>query len=118
MFLDALSFLNNSKIMWGITMILLNMGSKYIMADLGKAHEEIMKRDYFKKIILFSMFFVATRDIITSFLLTVVYIIVVDGLLHEHRNFSMTTHIVDISKPNKSSSAYETYLNNINMMHN
>jgi hypothetical protein len=43
--------------------------------------------NFFKKIILFSMFFVATRDIITAFLLTLLYIFVIDGLLHEKRKF-------------------------------
>lgn len=105
---DIFAFLNNSKIMWGVTMILLNMGSKYIMADLGRAHEELLKQDYFKKLILFSMFFVATRDIITSFLLTVLYIIVVDGLLHENRNFSIVT--------DSPHNPYETYMNNLTML--
>lgn len=115
MFLDVIPFLNNNKIMWGITMLVLNMGSKYIMADLGKAHEELMKKDYVKKIVLFSMFFVATRDMLTSFMLTVLYVIVVDGLLHEHRNFSITKHIVDMSNEPKKN-AYEKYMNTVNTL--
>jgi hypothetical protein len=85
--IEALIALNNSKIFWGVSMILLNMGSRYIIGDLGKTHEKILTSEIFKKIILLSMFFVATRDVITSFLLTVVYVIVIDGLLHEKNNF-------------------------------
>ena len=72
---------------WGITMLLLNLGSRFIVADLGKFHETILANEYFKKLILFSMFFVATRDILAAFVLTILYIIVIDGLLHEKRKF-------------------------------
>ena len=82
-----LEFLNNNRILWGVTMLLLNMGSRYVAADLGKFHEAILSNEYFKKIILFSMFFVATRDIATAFLLSILYVLVVDGILHEKRKF-------------------------------
>ena len=84
---EFITFLNNNKIVWGVTILLLNVGSRYIVADLGKFHESILTNEYVKKIILFSMFFVATRDILTAFLLTILYIFVIDGLLHEKRKF-------------------------------
>jgi hypothetical protein len=84
---ELIGFLNNNKIVWGLTMLLLNLGSRFIVADLGKFHEALLTNEFVKKIILFSMFFVATRDIITAFLLTILYIFVIDGLLHEKRKF-------------------------------
>ncbi len=33
------------------------------------------------------MFFVATRDILAAFVLTILYIIIIDGLLHEKRKY-------------------------------
>jgi hypothetical protein len=106
--IEALIALNNSKIFWGVSMILLNMGSRYIIGDLGKTHEKILTSEIFKKIILFSMFFVATRDVITSFLLTVFYVIVIDGLLHERRNFCVVKPQHDTeSTPKPSLQDYE-----------
>jgi len=110
--------LNNSKIMWGVTMILLNMGSRFIIADLGKAHEKLLQTEFVKKIILFSMFFVATRDIITAFILTVVYVIVVDGIFHEKSTYA----VVKVDSPKASDAAqteqdaYQTYINNVNLL--
>lgn len=68
-------------------MLLLNIGSRYVVADLGKFHETLLSNEYVKKIIIFSMFFVATRDVITAFLLTILYVIVIDGLFNEKRKF-------------------------------
>ena len=79
--------LNNNRILWGVTMLLLNMGSRYVVADLGKFHEAILSNEYFKKIIVFSMFFVATRDVLTAFLLSILYVLLIDGILHEKRKF-------------------------------
>jgi phosphomannomutase len=87
--MDAISIVNNNRVLWGVTMILLNFGSRYVVADLGKSHELLLSNEIAKKIIIFSMFFVGTRDILTSFLLTVAYIIIVDGILHENRKFNL-----------------------------
>jgi hypothetical protein len=102
MLLESIAILNNNKIVWGVTMILLNMGSRYILADLGKIHETILTNEWFKKIVLFSMFFVATRDLTVSFLLSVIYILVVDGIFHEKRNFTVVKTV-----PNKKISEVE-----------
>lgn len=89
--LNACQIVNNNKFMSGCTMLLLNLGSKYVIADLGLAHEKILTNEFTKKVIILSMFFVATRDIIVSFLLTIIYIVVIDGMLHENRRFSLLT---------------------------
>lgn len=91
MILEILPILNNNKIIWGVTMLLLNMGSKYVMADLGKIHEKVLTNEIAKKIIIFSMFFVATRDFLTAFILSVFYVLLIDGVFHENRNFSLIT---------------------------
>lgn len=85
----VLTMLNGNKVFWGVTMIILNMGSRFVLADLGKFHEKVLSHAIFKVIIVFSMFFVATRDVTTSFVLCALYIILVDGLFHEKRNYSI-----------------------------
>lgn len=85
--MESILLLNNSKVLAGISMILMNFGSRHIISDLGIVHQNIMSSEIFKKVIIFAMFFVATRDVITAFMLTLSYIFVVDGILHEKRKF-------------------------------
>lgn len=85
--LEQILLLNNSKWLAGAAMLLVNLGSRYIQADLGKTHELIFSNPYFKKIIIFALFFMATRDMITAFLLTLIYIFIIDGVLHNDRKF-------------------------------
>jgi hypothetical protein len=83
MWLDGL---NNNKILWGVSMLLLNTGSKTVLADLPKAYDWLLTHaPAAKYVIIFSMFFVATHDILTSFCLTILYILLVDGILHQDR---------------------------------
>lgn len=85
-----LALLNGNKVFWGITMLILNMGSRYVIADLGKFHEKVLTHELFKVVIVFCMFFVATRDVTIAFLLCCMYIILIDGIFHEKRNYSLT----------------------------
>jgi hypothetical protein len=82
-------YINSNKIMWGVSMLMLNFGARYVVADLGKAHEVILSHEITKKLIVLCLFFVATRDILMSFILTVAYIVVIDGILHEKRRFCL-----------------------------
>ena len=75
--------INNSKLFAGVAMLMLNFGSRHVQSSLGKLHESILSNIYFQKIIILCMFFVATRDITTAFLLTFIYIIIVDFILNE-----------------------------------
>lgn len=85
---EYLLMLNNNKFFWGVTMLFLNLGSRYVIADLGKIHEYFLTNELVKKVIIFCMCFVATRDVIISFILSILYVIIVDGVMHEKRKFS------------------------------
>ena len=104
-FFQNLAILNNSKVLAGISMILMNLGSRHIASDLGVIHNNILSSEIFKKLIIFAMFFVATRDVITAFMLTLSYVLVVDGILHEKRKFCIVPKKY-ITYPNISLDSY------------
>jgi hypothetical protein len=106
---NFLMILNQNKIMWGVSMLLLNIGSRYVIADLGKSHEYILTSQIVKKLVVMSMFFVATRDLLTSFLLTVAYILIVDGVLHEKKHFCLLPKSI-LDKVNNTNISNDDYL--------
>lgn len=87
LFIQQLMSLNNSKVLAGVSIILMNVGSRFVISDLGIIHNKILASEGCKKIVIFAMFFVATRDVLIAFMLTIAYIIIVDGILHEKRKF-------------------------------
>ena len=79
-------YLNNSKFFAGIVMILLNIGSKFIVIQFSKSTEEYMKYTVSKQLLVFAMAWMGTRDIYTALGLTAVFTILSDHLFNEESN--------------------------------
>ena len=76
-------FLNNNKFFAGVVMILLNIGSKFIMVEFSKSTQEYMKYTLCKQILVFAMSWMGTRDIYTSLGLTAIFTILSEYLFNE-----------------------------------
>ena len=84
---NSFDTLNNSKLFAGIIMILLNLGSRYIAQELSDTHEELLNNVIIRRIIVFTVAFTATRDIITSLILTGAFVILVSGIFNENSKY-------------------------------
>ena len=87
--LEYIHMLNNSKYFSGITMLLLNLGSKYVPLDLSEKHEKFLTSSIVRRVVLFTIFFMATKDIIISIILTIAFIVLFGGILNEKSRFSL-----------------------------
>lgn len=79
--------LNSSKLLIGISMIIFNIGSKFLVIDMSKTQEQFFKNVLVRRITLFCIFFVATRDIFISLILTASFVILAYGLFNENSSF-------------------------------
>jgi hypothetical protein len=76
--------ISNNKLFLGSIMLLTNIGSKYLVLDIPKNLETIFSKYFILRcLVLFSIFFMATRDIKISLLLTLVFFIVLKYILNE-----------------------------------
>lgn len=87
--LQIFNSLNTSKILVGVCMIVFNIGSKYILIDLSKSQEQLLKSFVARRITLFCIFFVATRDLVSSFLLTASFVILALNLFNEDSKYNI-----------------------------
>ena len=83
------SSLNSSKYFSGVMMLLLNIGGKQISKELSLFHENVLNHKVIRRFFVFVAVFVATKDIKISLIVTVVFIILVTGLLHEESNYCL-----------------------------
>ena len=79
--------LNNSKYFAGIMMILLNLGSRYLVMELSESQEQLFNNKIIRRFIIFTIVFIATRDVYVSFILTAIFIIFVSNLFNENSNY-------------------------------
>ena len=99
--MEALNVLNQNTYMAAFSMLCMNLGSRYIALDISKAQEQILKHQVFRRITLFCIFYVATRHILISFMLTFVFILINSCILHEESMFCIlppSARKVDASK--------------------
>ena len=91
MIFEFFNTLNQSKYFAGIMMIVLNLGSKYITMELSENQDELFKNKIIRRFLVFTVVFVATRDIFVSLIITGVFIILVSGLFNENSRFALVT---------------------------
>lgn len=84
---ENLASLNNSKFFAGLVMIMLNIGSKYITIELSKTQEEYLKNHIARQILIFSISWMGTRDILMSLGLTAIFIVMTEFLFNENSRF-------------------------------
>jgi hypothetical protein len=100
-------YLNNSKFFAGVIMILLNIGSKFISVNFSKSTEEYLKYTLSKQILVFSMAWMATRDIYTALVLTAVFVVLSEHLFNEDSYFCVVPHSCRVVHKLKAASQSE-----------
>jgi len=76
--------LNNSKYFAGIMILILNIGSRIFTLKFNGTSEKILKMGLTRQLIIFSIAWMGTRDIYSSFVLTAVFIFLSDYLFNEN----------------------------------
>lgn len=98
--------ISNNKLFIGLVMIFLNISSKYININLSKNQEALIKR-ISKEVLIFIIAFMGTRDILSSIILTIIYIILANYILNENSKFCLLSEkykhlssVIDINNDN------------------
>ena len=86
-FLNTLYSLNDSKFFAGIVMLIMNIGSKYVVVELSRTQESFMKYTLGRLLLIFSILWIGTRDIVISLMLTAVFVLLVDYLFNENSRY-------------------------------
>ena len=79
-YFNKLNDLNNNKYLAGITLLMLNIGSKYLIVDISKSTQQLLKLKIIRRFTIFSIFFIGTHNIVISIILTAAFIIFSNGL--------------------------------------
>ena len=85
------SFMNDlgtNKLLIGVFMIFMNIGSRYIELKLTKGQEMILK-NIAREVLIFTIAFVATKDLIMSFIITAIFIILANFVFNEKSKYSI-----------------------------
>ena len=80
---NMLTNINSSKLLVGVMLLLINIGSKYVEMNFSKTQEEALRNGLGRELLIFAMLFMGTHDIIISILMTAAFIILANYLFNE-----------------------------------
>jgi hypothetical protein len=91
--MDICGAINGSKLAWGAAALCVNLGARYLMQDVTPLQERIMTHFVFKRLVLFCIVFLTTRDLLMSAAITALFWILVDHLLNDSSRFCIAPGI-------------------------
>ena len=80
-----LAVLNDNKFFLGIMLLLLNVGSRHLVDEFSVNPEEYSRNLTLRRLAIFAVCFVGTRDVVTSILLTAGFVILAQGVSSKSR---------------------------------
>jgi hypothetical protein len=86
-----LKHINESKFVIGLAMILLNIGSKYVDFKFTKSQEQMLRNGIAREILIFTIVFMGTRDIVYAILLTAAFIVLSQYIFNENSKYCLVS---------------------------
>lgn len=80
-----LEALSNNKFFLGVALLLLNVGSRHLVDEFSTDPEEYSRNLVLRRLAIFAVCFVGTRDILVSIVLTAAFVILAQGISRRSR---------------------------------
>jgi len=75
---ESLSCINENKYIIGLTMIMLNIGARFIIDELDDDLRKLISNTIVRRVVIFCSFFMATKDLFTAIVLTVIFVLLIN----------------------------------------
>ena len=89
--LQSITTLNSSKYFAGIMMLVLNLGSRFLVMELSESQEQLLSNKIIRRFIIFTVVFISTKDILVSLVVTAIFIVLVSGIFNENSKYCIVT---------------------------
>jgi hypothetical protein len=100
---------NSNPYLIGIFMLLLNLGGRFLSLELTKKQEALLQQPWIRPLIFFTVIFMATRNVVAAFWVTMLFFFVIWVVANENSPFCMIPswcgHNIEEQK--------QTYLDNV-----
>ena len=85
---DYTKSISSNKLFIGAMMIFMNIGSRHIEIKLTKSQETLMK-NIATEILIFTIAFIGTRDIITAIIITTIFVLLSKFVFNENSKYNI-----------------------------
>ena len=75
--------LNENKYLLGLMMITVTVGGRFIIGELNEEQKKSINNKTLRRLFIFGVFFMATRDLVTALILTIIFILTISELFND-----------------------------------
>jgi hypothetical protein len=86
--LKQINALASSPFAIGVMILLTNVASRYVTHEFSSNDEEYSQNIILRRVVIFAICFVGTRDLVTSLLLTAGFVILASGFIRGNSQFA------------------------------
>lgn len=76
--------INTNPYFIGVMMLLLNLGGRFLGMEISKGQEKFFQHSWIRKFFIFTVLFVATRNVLVAMFLTVLVLLLLAFLFNEN----------------------------------
>jgi hypothetical protein len=99
--MDLFSILDNSKLFLGVSMLMMNIGGKYVIEEIPDVIKQFFSTKYLKALFIFFVIFIGTRDTKISIIITIIFYISFKYLFRTNSKFCiLPQHIINLDLNN------------------
>ena len=104
----------DNKYLIGIIMVIINLGARFIVNELNEEQKNIINSKYLRRILIFLVIFMATRDLVITIILSIVVILFVFEFFNSDSEYSLVPKKKKVLKNNNKSEKLDKIINELN----
>ena len=93
----AFMSINTNPYFIGLMMLLLNLGGRFIGMEVSKEQEKFFQQPWVRRALIFTVLFVATRNVFVAFIMTIVVLLVISFLFNENSDLYLLSKEKDLT---------------------
>ena len=81
--------INTNPYFIGLMMLMLNLGGRFLGMEVSKEQEKVFQHPIVRKVLIFTVLFVATRNIFVALIMTVITLLLISFLFNENSDLCL-----------------------------
>ena len=98
MFQDSINNVNENKLFIGLMVITVTIGGRFIIDEFSESQKKMINNKIIRRVFIFCVFFMATRDIITAFILTIIFALVMASVGDDEETETKVNNLTEEQK--------------------
>lgn len=94
--------LKNNSYIAGLIILFLNIASKHVIIDLSENQKEFIKANIGRQVIIFTILWSGTKNLLVSFILTAIFVLLADHIFNENSKYCILSKkikkAIDVNK--------------------